>query len=45
MKISLTDHYHSSKLDLSIMKAIQACAKCKNFGAPKLNALLEPITR
>ena len=27
------------------MKAIQECAKCKNFSAPKLNALLEPITR
>ena len=27
------------------MNAIQECAKCKNFGTPKLNALLELITR
>ena len=45
LKIALTDKYYSPKLDTSIMKAIQECAKCKNFGAPKLNALLEPITQ
>jgi len=45
LKIVLTDCYHSPKLDISIMNTIQACAKCKNFGAPKLNSLLEPITR
>jgi len=45
LKIALTDKYHSLKLDMSIMKAIQNCGQCKNFGVPKLNALLEPITR
>lgn len=45
LKIAITDKYYSPKLDVSIMKAIQECAKCKNFGSPKLNALLEPITR
>jgi len=45
LKIALMDRYHSPKLDISIMKAIHACARCKNFGAPKLNALLKPITR
>ena len=45
LKIALTDRYHSPKLDISIMKAIHACARCKNFGTPKLNSLLEPITR
>lgn len=33
------------KLDVSIMKAIAECAKCKNFGATHLHSLLEPITR
>jgi len=45
LKIALTDKYHSPKLDVSIMKAIQNCGGCKNFGTPKLHALLEPITR
>ena len=45
LKIALTDHYHSPKIDLSIMNTIAACPKCKNFGAQKLNSLLEPITR
>ena len=45
LKIALSDRYHSPKLDVLIMKALQECTKCKNFGAPKLNALLEPITR
>jgi len=27
------------------MKAIRNCGRCKNFGTPKLHALLEPITR
>lgn len=45
LKITITDKYYSPKLDISIMKAIQDCARCKNFGTPKTNALLEPITR
>jgi len=45
LKIALTDRYHSPKIDLSIMNTIAACPKCKNFGAQKLNSLLEPITR
>ena len=45
LKIALMDRYYSPKLDISVMKAIQACAKCKNFGTPRLNSLLEPITR
>ena len=45
LKIALSDRYHSPKLDVLIMKALQECTKCKNFGAPKLNALLEPIIR
>ncbi|KIN93882.1 hypothetical protein M404DRAFT_103164, partial [Pisolithus tinctorius Marx 270] len=45
MKLALTDKYYTPKLDLAVMKVIQDCAKCKNFGTAKLNALLEPITR
>ena len=36
LKITLTDKYYSLKLDIFVMKAIQACAKCKNFSAPRL---------
>ncbi|KIN98694.1 hypothetical protein M404DRAFT_108240, partial [Pisolithus tinctorius Marx 270] len=45
LKIALTDRYYALKMDLAVMKAIHDCAKCKNFGTPKLNSLLEPITR
>jgi len=45
LKIMLTDKYHSPKLDISVMKAIQNCGQCKNFGTTKIHALLEPITR
>jgi len=45
LKIALTDKYHSPKLDASIMKGIQNCGQCKNFGPMRLHALLEPITR
>jgi hypothetical protein len=44
VKIALKDAISSPDLDLSIMKAIQACAQCKNFGPSQLNALLQPIT-
>ena len=45
VKIALKDVISSPDLDLSIMKAIQACVQCKNFGPSRLNALLQPITR
>src|SRR6267154_4233092 len=45
IKIALTDRIYSPRLDASIMSAITDCAKCKNFGAPHLHSLLEPITR
>jgi len=43
LKITLTDKYHSPKLDISVMKAIQNCGQCKNFSTT--HALLEPIIR
>jgi transposase InsO family protein len=45
VKITLLDQINSPNLDLSILKAIQACTQCKNFGPTRLNALLQPITR
>ena len=45
IKITLTDHIYSPKLDATILTAIRECAKCKNFGSPHLHSLLEPITR
>ena len=45
LKIALTDRIYSPKLDMSVMTAIQECAKCKNFGSTHLHALLNPITR
>jgi transposase InsO family protein len=44
VKVALMDQITSPDLDLSIIKAIQACAQCKNFGPTRLNALLQPIT-
>lgn len=45
LKIALTDRYYSPKIDISIMKAITDCAKCKSFGTQYIHSLLEPITR
>jgi hypothetical protein len=45
IKIALLDRIYSPGLDMSIMKAITECAKCKNFGHQHLHSLLEPITR
>ena len=45
IKVALMDQITSPDLDLSIIKAIQACAQCKNFGSTRLNALLQPIMR
>ena len=45
IKMALMDHYHSPKLDESIVKAITDCARCKNFGGTHLHSLLQPITR
>jgi hypothetical protein len=45
VKIALMDSITSPNLDLSVMKGIQSCAQCKNFGPAHLNALLQPITR
>ena len=45
IKIALKDRITSPDLDLSIVRAIQACARCKSFGPSQLNALLQPITR
>jgi Integrase core domain len=44
VKVALMDHITSPDLDLLIIKAIQACVQCKNFGPTHLNALLQPIT-
>jgi transposase InsO family protein len=43
VKIALTDAISGPDLDLSIIKAIQACTQCKNFGPSQLNALLQLI--
>ena len=45
VKVALLDWINSPNLDSSIIKAIQACTQCKNFGPTRLNALLQPITR
>ena len=45
MKLALLDHYHSPKLDESIVKAIMDCARCRNFRGMHLHSLLQPITR
>ena len=45
VKVTLLDQINSPNLDLSILKVIQACTQCKNFGPTQLNALLQPITR
>jgi hypothetical protein len=45
IKIVLKDRITSPDLDLSIVQAIQACARCKSFRPSQLNALLQPITR
>jgi len=45
IKLTLTDCYHSPKLDESIIKAIMNCARCKNFGGTHLHSLLQLIVR
>jgi len=45
MKMALLDRYHSPKLDVSIVKAILDCARCKNFRGTHLHSLLQLITR
>ncbi|OBZ66956.1 Retrovirus-related Pol polyprotein from transposon opus [Grifola frondosa] len=45
IKIALLDRICSPHLDQSIIKAIQECGQCKNFGGKHLHSLLDPITR
>lgn len=45
IKIALMDRIHRPGLDELIVLGIKSCAWCKNFGAPQLNTLLQPITR
>ncbi|THG96055.1 hypothetical protein EW026_g5699 [Hermanssonia centrifuga] len=45
VKLALLDRVWSPKLDQSIMDAISACGKCKNFGSTHLHSLLDPVTR
>ncbi|KIK58485.1 hypothetical protein GYMLUDRAFT_171114 [Collybiopsis luxurians FD-317 M1] len=44
IKLALLDRICSPKLDDSVMVAIRDCAKCKNFGASHIHALLNLIT-
>lgn len=45
MKLRLVDKYCSTRIDQSIVRAINDCGRCKSFGAPHIHSLLEPITR
>lgn len=45
IKIALADRIHRPGLDEIIRASISECAKCKNFGATHIHALLQPITR
>ncbi|GAW06777.1 retrotransposon-like family member (retr-1) partial [Lentinula edodes] len=45
VKLASMDRIWSPKLDESVMEAITTCPECKNFGAARIHALLNPITR
>lgn len=44
-KLHLRDRYFWPGMDADCKQAMLECPQCKNFGAPKLNSLLQPIRR
>jgi transposase InsO family protein len=45
VKLKLMDKYSGTRVDKSVVTAINGCGRCKNFGASHIHSLLEPITR
>jgi len=45
VKLELMDKYHGSRVDQAIVKGINSCGRCRNFGPTHIHSLLEPITQ
>ena len=44
VKLALMDKYCGTRVNQAIVKGINDCGRCKNFGATHIHSLFEPIT-
>jgi len=45
VKLALMDKYCGTRVDQAIVKGINDCGKCKNFGVTHIHSLFKPVTQ